>query len=490
MTVVLLSCPPQNLDAPPIGLAYVGTYLRKRGHRVVMHDINAASAHELRSAPFTDSLEIQRRGVWQEDNWYLRPEIVGLLSKTAALVAASKPDWVGFSVMRDNLRCSIVAARMIKSLFTACKIVFGGPEMLLSYFDNRVLLVDDRGARHWLMERRTEFFGPSAGVMYEYEKPKNIVPSAVVDAIIPYEGELSMGALVEADEREGGRCAGVLLGRDEGEFKLMQGPQEADLDALPFPTFEDFPREHYQAPFLPVFTSRGCFRPCTFCSERLLFRYRTRSPGHVIEEMQHHNVRYGVSAFYFTDSVINGSLRTVLGIGEALLRGDCDFQWFGQGIVRKDMRDDMFAMLARSGLKHLSVGLESFSDAMLSGMRKGFVLADALDFFAKAKRAGIGIGINLIVGYPGETDADFRETLAGVVRYADLFENVGSASTFKVNWDSDLFIQHAKYGITLPKRHASAHWFADENTYELRQTRLSALAGVLKGLGKQFFVYP
>ncbi|QEM68199.1 tRNA (N6-isopentenyl adenosine(37)-C2)-methylthiotransferase MiaB [Geobacter sp. FeAm09] len=93
----------------------------------------------------------------------------------------------------------------------------------------------------------------------------------------------------------------------------------------------------------------------------------------------------------------------------------------------KDMSDELIACFADlpklCGQIHLPA--QSGSDAMLSRMNRGYSRAAYLERIRalKAARPGIAITGDMIVGFPGESEADFEQTLTLVeeVRYADLF---------------------------------------------------------------------
>lgn len=61
---------------------------------------------------------------------------------------------------------------------------------------------------------------------------------------------------------------------------------------------------------------------------------------------------------------------------------------------------------------HLQVPLQSGADAVLRGMRRNYRVADYLDRVRAVRRAipDAGLGADVIVGFPGESDAHFRQT--------------------------------------------------------------------------------
>mgnify|MGYP001013399153 CR=1 FL=1 len=63
---------------------------------------------------------------------------------------------------------------------------------------------------------------------------------------------------------------------------------------------------------------------------------------------------------------------------------------------------------------HLHVPMQSGSDRILAAMRRNYTRADYLAAVNRAAEAvpGLGIGADILVGFPGETDADFGDTFA------------------------------------------------------------------------------
>lgn len=98
----------------------------------------------------------------------------------------------------------------------------------------------------------------------------------------------------------------------------------------------------------------------------------------------------------------------------------------------KDMSDDLIACFSNvpklCGQIHLPA--QSGSDEILKLMKRGYSRESYLDKVRKLKavRPGIVITGDIIVGFPGESDADFEQTLSLVeeVRYIDLFTFVYS----------------------------------------------------------------
>jgi len=73
------------------------------------------------------------------------------------------------------------------------------------------------------------------------------------------------------------------------------------------------------------------------------------------------------------------------------------------------------AFLIEAGVNRLSLGVQSFSDKTLHALGRLHNAEQAVDAFELARKAGFSnIGIDLIYGIPGQTTAEWEETLNAV----------------------------------------------------------------------------
>ncbi|HSM68061.1 MAG TPA: tRNA (N6-isopentenyl adenosine(37)-C2)-methylthiotransferase MiaB [Ilumatobacteraceae bacterium] len=81
----------------------------------------------------------------------------------------------------------------------------------------------------------------------------------------------------------------------------------------------------------------------------------------------------------------------------------------------KDMRPETFAAMAATPAvcEHLHYPLQSGSDRVLASMHRGYTAERYLDRLAEARRTidDLAVSTDIIVGFPGETEADFERTL-------------------------------------------------------------------------------
>jgi tRNA-2-methylthio-N6-dimethylallyladenosine synthase len=112
----------------------------------------------------------------------------------------------------------------------------------------------------------------------------------------------------------------------------------------------------------------------------------------------------------------------------------------------KDMSDKLIDTIA--GLervcKHIHLPVQSGSDEVLLNMRRGYTRADYLELTGRIRKAarGIALSTDVIVGFPGETEAQFRDTLSLLeeVRFSTVYSAAYSPrpGTLAARWEDDV----------------------------------------------------
>ncbi len=198
-----------------------------------------------------------------------------------------------------------------------------------------------------------------------------------------------------------------------------------------FPSTLPTRRESPYAAWVSI--SVGCNNTCTFCIvPSLRGTEKDRRPGDVLAEVQA-LVAEGVLEVTLLGQNVN-SYGVEFGDRQAfgkLLRacGDVD----GLERVRftsphpKDFTDDVIAAMAktRNVMPSLHMPLQSGSDVVLKAMRRSYRRDRYLGIIERVRAAmpDAAITTDIIVGFPGETEADFVQTLEVVreARFAGAF---------------------------------------------------------------------
>lgn len=191
-------------------------------------------------------------------------------------------------------------------------------------------------------------------------------------------------------------------------------------DALEvFPSHLPTKRDHAYSAWVSI--SVGCNNTCTFCIvPALRGKEKDRRPGEILEEIET-LVADGVSEITLLGQNVN-AYGVEFGDKQAfskLLRACGDIK--GLERVRftsphpKEFSIDVIHAMAETPnvMPSLHMPLQSGSDAILQAMRRSYRQEKYLSIITDARKyiPNAAITTDIIVGFPGETEADFEETL-------------------------------------------------------------------------------
>ncbi len=450
--VALLTCPPWEPFAPSPGLGFVAASLTEAGIENSIFDLNR---HLFHYAPE------EERDLWLFENAYhwnfqerfetikerYWPETVAYLD----WMLEFEPRVAGLSVAYSKELMSIEVIKYLKERDPALKIVLGGPAVTAT------------GSRTVYIQRIPE----------------------LIDAIVVGEGELTFPKVLRAFDGRGDvrDIPGVMVPPyTEGFFPLS--PMHPDLDSLPYPTYGEVQSER---PFdsLILTISRSCIANCSFCNVRSLQgKFRTRTAPHVMSEINHHARVMDISRYTIYDSAVNGNLEVLDSLCDQMIASDYSLDWGALAIVRKDMPAELFHKMRAAGCRFLEIGVESGSDKVLKAMRKPFLSAHASAFLKHAHEAGIQTVLFLIVGFPGEGEKEFRETIDFVKANEAYIDRISSINVFMVLDESPIVRDPARFGIVLPEERWDFYWETTDgsNTYEYRKEKTLEMCDELADL--------
>lgn len=205
------------------------------------------------------------------------------------------------------------------------------------------------------------------------------------------------------------------------------GPaQLKNLDSVLIPNYDDINWNDY--PYIDdqsfknsvyVTGSRGCVKRCDFCNVFEMWpKYTFRSGEKIAEEIITLKKKYNRQTFIFTDSLINGSLKSfrrllnILADYNANQDKNNKISWHSQWIVRdkKHSPASDFELMKLSGCQGLEIGIESFSEKIRYDMGKKFSQEDMWWCFEMLNKYEIQYTVLAFVGYPTETEKDHKIT--------------------------------------------------------------------------------
>ncbi|MBI2985994.1 MAG: B12-binding domain-containing radical SAM protein [Deltaproteobacteria bacterium] len=163
-------------------------------------------------------------------------------------------------------------------------------------------------------------------------------------------------------------------------------------------------------------TSRGCPFRCRFCSDPVLNegRWRGFSPERIVQKIDELYYKYGVRAVYFQDDYFPGPKPRFIKILEGLRKYKRDLLWGTLGIradTLSQLNDREWDLLYDSGCFSLDIGIESGNERIIRMVNKAETLDEMRLTNQKLAQYDIKVKYTLIVGFPGETDAEMTDTV-------------------------------------------------------------------------------
>ena len=257
---------------------------------------------------------------------------------------------------------------------------------------------------------------------------KTLRKRKVIDHYIVSEGERAILDLLQTGKGHG--------------INNTDWKQELNLERSPIPDYGDYDLDDYKGGRLMITGSRGCVRKCSFCDiHKHWKKFVYRSGQSIADEMIQQSEKYQKYRFSFTDSLINGSMKAyrdfITVMAEHNSKASNPISWGGQFIVRglKSMTEDDWRLTKLAGAVNLAIGVESGSESVRDHMKKQFSNKDLDEFVEHAYLNKINLEFLMIIGYPTETEEDFKDTLRMFERYKkyqSIVDSVALGSTLGV----------------------------------------------------------
>ncbi len=252
------------------------------------------------------------------------------------------------------------------------------------------------------------------------------------DAVALGEGEytfLEVCQLVANGSRDFSSVKGLVY-RLDGDVKYTAPRGNImDLDELPLPArhlfppltaYNPLPASWRLWPPVHLFTSRGCPFACNFCDRTVVGKkFRAKSAGRVLEEIEDCLTRHGAREIRFFDDTFTIDRERAAGVAEGILRRGWTFPWTVR--TRVDMIDkELLALFKRAGCWQILFGLESGDERMLRALDKGVCMEDNIRAMEWAEEVGMAVRADFIIGAPGETRESIRKTIDFAKRFRAL----------------------------------------------------------------------
>jgi hypothetical protein len=371
MKNILIAVPQLEVHRPPVSTAIIAGVIRNAGFELTVLDLNIKLFEELGASEYysLSSVWERTRQPTKKENQYLTQFIDHKLlphcdDNTRLMISV----FTSNSQLFTKMCCERVLAQ-----YPDCEIVLGG------------IGVDNFG--------------------------QQMVDLKLCKYVIYGEGEEAIVELLNGNTDYPG------INNKEDQKQVN------NLNDISFPDYDDYEMSAYDYLYgdrveVNIVGSRGCVRKCTYCDVPAYWpKFRYRSGQNIADEMISHYEKHGVSQFYFTDSLINGSLKAFRDMCDKLANynstHNAGFKWGGQFIFKpeRQVTDDYFDMIAAAGGDQFYVGVETGSDKIRWEMDKKFTNEDIDYHLEQFQRTGLRCFFLMIVGYLTETLEDHHDNL-------------------------------------------------------------------------------
>ncbi|MDP2181484.1 MAG: radical SAM protein [Actinomycetota bacterium] len=346
--VVLINPPYPVLEEPlqeHLGLGYIAAYLREHGVRCAIHDATLASLK---------------------------------VAELASIVKESGARLVGLSVpYQDSFPDAVEVVRALRADGFEGSIMTGG--IFPSAVSERIL-----------------------------------ADCSEIDFVVRGEGEETVFALWSrlSEEADLATVDGLTY-RDGDQIRVNPArPLIDDLDSLPDAARDTLPAALARRGSISVSSSRGCFGRCSFCSIASFYddqpgrKYRARSAGRVVDEIQRLTQATGTDKVLFVDAEfigpgIRGRDRAIC-IAEEILRRGLRIR-FRIEARAGSVDPEVFSLLKRAGLEEVFLGIESGVPEVLKRFDKDTGVEQNIEAINVLRDLKVNTGIGFIMFDPFTT---------------------------------------------------------------------------------------
>jgi len=268
-------------------------------------------------------------------------------------------------------------------------------------------------------EKMIVLVGPPAAQLSE-----QILQSQNVDFVARFEYEYTLLELARTLEKKGDfREVKGISYKSNGKIVHNQDREWAsseELDRIPFVSMvykkhldiKDYFLSSSLYPEVQIFTGRGCPFLCTFCSwpETLMGRkHRVRSVTNVLDELVWiENNLPEVKEVFFEDDTFTINKKRVIEFCKGYKQRGLKVAWACN--ARADLDYETMKNMRKTGCRLVIVGYESGDDEILKNIKKGITTSHIRQFAKNARRAGLLVHGDFVIGLPGETKETIIKT--------------------------------------------------------------------------------
>jgi len=175
-------------------------------------------------------------------------------------------------------------------------------------------------------------------------------------------------------------------------------------------------------------TSRGCPFGCVFCQVESIAgkQFRPRSPGKIINEISWLKKKYAIQSLIFEDDNLYTQPSRTKQIFTMMIEQDLVMPWSSISTAIFKVDRELLNLMRKSGCEYINIAIESGNKRVLKEVvGKPLDLDHAKKMVVHARKLGIYVAANFIIGFPTETWDEILDTIKFAeeinVNYAKIF---------------------------------------------------------------------
>jgi radical SAM PhpK family P-methyltransferase len=229
--------------------------------------------------------------------------------------------------------------------------------------------------------------------------------------IFDSQGELTLSQILEQLRADGdlSRIPNLVYTADGRTFaRTGRSVESNDMNANVV-DWQLFDRQYY-TPTVQTRTARSCAFNCSFCRYPVNAGPLNLTGLDVLENELRYLKAMGVKNVVFIDDTFNVPLPRFKNICRMLIRNKFEFDWYS--FFRASNSDDeAIDLMVESGCKGVFLGIESGDPTTLTYMNKHADVGKYAHAIRRFNETGITSFASIIIGFPGETEETFQNTM-------------------------------------------------------------------------------
>jgi radical SAM superfamily enzyme YgiQ (UPF0313 family) len=335
---------------PPLGLAYLASYAKARGHDVTLLDMQVL---------MMDSEALARK------------------------LVEERPDVVGITAMTPTLPEALRVAEVTRQALPGAQVVLGGV--------------------HPTLDPWSILSNPN--VDFAIRGEGEIALGQLLDVLSGKGGELSgvHGLCYRTDN-------GLHISEKAPLILDLEQLPPADYDSFPVERYIEHNGLLRGVRGISMIVSRGCPYTCTFCAvqQTMSRRWRVKPAAKVVDDIIDLRDRHGIKGVWFKDSIFNMNPAWTREFCNLMIERKVGVEWQANTRINL-LKNDELALMKKAGLSQIDLGIESGSPKSLLRLHKQITVAQIKEKVKLAKKYVRVFGF-FMIGIPGEDEDDVRQT--------------------------------------------------------------------------------